>query len=100
MHAVDQLLSLEVPHLTQSGRTTKVVLAVRVTARTPQRALSGDLDGEGRRVAAQDAGPGREDAIHPLAAFIGGRVRHAQHYNSDGRSGGSTGSPARGDAIV
>src|SRR5437667_11550061 len=94
MHAVDQLLSLEVPYLTQSGRTTQVVLAVRVAARASQRALPGDLDGERWRVAAQDAGPGREDPVHRLAACAGGRVSHEPHYNSDGCPVGSAGSPA------
>ena len=61
MHAVDELLALEVAHLAQRHLAAEVIVAVRIAAGAAQRALPGDLDRQRGRVPGQDAAPGGDD---------------------------------------
>ena len=63
-HAVNQLLTLEVAHLTQRDLAAEMIVAVGIAAWAMQRALTRDLDGKSRRVTCQDSAPRREHAFH------------------------------------
>src|SRR5205823_12107660 len=61
---VNELLPLEVAHLTQRHAAAEMIVAVGVAARTPQRALACDLNGKSRCVPAEDASPRDKDSFH------------------------------------
>ena len=63
--AVDELLALEVADFTQCELAAEMIVAVGVTPGAAQRALAGDLDLHGGRVAGKDAAPRAEDPFHP-----------------------------------
>src|SRR5205809_1846754 len=73
--AVDELLPFEIPELAQREIAAKVIVAVRVTPGTTQRALAGDLDGHRGSVAGKDAAPRGNNALqsfhsHTIAASV------------------------------
>ena len=60
-HAVDEFLSLVVGELAQHDVAAEMRVAVRVTARTPERTLARDLDRQIRAIPLQDPAPGLDD---------------------------------------
>ena len=64
--AVDQFLSFEIADLAQREIAAEMIVAVGVAAGAAQRALAGDFDGEGGRVAREDPTPRRKISIPSL----------------------------------
>src|SRR5262245_15226134 len=63
--AIDKFLAFEVADLTERHIAAEVVIAVGVTTGTPEGAFAGDLDRQGRTIAAKDSSPCRDNAFHP-----------------------------------
>src|SRR5262245_15445580 len=72
-HAIDERLPFEIAYFTKRQVAAKMIVAVRIASRTPQRTFACDLDRQRRLIAGQDATPSRNDPIHPI---------HVSNYNS------------------
>ena len=59
MHAVDELLALEVAHLTERHLAAEMIVAVRVAAGAVERTLAGDFDRQRGRVPGENTAPAR-----------------------------------------
>ena len=64
--SIDELLAFEVPEPAQGDAAAEMIVAVRVAAGTPQRALSRDLDRKYRLMSAEDASPRGKNPFHRL----------------------------------
>lgn len=62
--AVDQLLALEVAHLAQGELAPQVIVAVGVASGAAQWTFAGDLQRQGRRIAAQNSTPRGKNPFH------------------------------------
>ena len=63
--AVDQLLALIVRDLPKCDVSAQMIVAVSVTARTPEWTLARDFDRKGGAVPAEDLPPRSNNAFHP-----------------------------------
>jgi hypothetical protein len=62
--AVDERAALAIRQRAQRVAAAEMLIAVRVTTRTAERALAGDFDGEIGAVSGKNLAPGSDDAFH------------------------------------
>ena len=63
-HAVDELLALEILQLAQLDVAAEVIVAVRVAARTRERALASNFDRQIWLITAKDPSPRPDNTFH------------------------------------
>jgi hypothetical protein len=86
--AIDQRVSMKISELTQRHVAAKMLILIRITTRTVERAFARDFDGQHRRLALQDPSPGRQKSqgVHRRkgsASLMPGqnRRREGLHYS-------------------